>query len=371
MKITIVGGGNAGCLTALHYAYYTTHRDDIEIELIYDPTISPERVGQASVLSTPCLLWEALDFDWYNNKLDAVFKSGILYENWGKKNKEVFHPFPADRMAMHFEPKKLQEVILNSGMFNVVEDNIDVVDDIDSDFIFDCKGKPKELGDYEELPNPVNSAILGVGKTVDADMHWTRAVATPDGWCFIIPNKNKPSSYGYIYNRNITSKEKATENFHSLFDIESNHNLNFRNYLAKNPVRDNRIIKNGNALFFLEPLESQAVEAYATWNKITFDMIVLKARSIEDGCEHIKRYTRETANFILWHYKNGSAYDTPFWDYANTLQIVDPKFDKMVKMASAPNLHPWQMQALDKQDEVGYGQWSVWNFKNWIKGVAA
>ena len=111
MKITIVGGGNAGCLTALHYAYYTSNQPDIKIELRHDPEIQSEKVGQATVLTTPCLLWEALGFDWHNNKLDATFKSGILYENRGNKNKKFFHGFPADRMAMHFSPKRLQERI--------------------------------------------------------------------------------------------------------------------------------------------------------------------------------------------------------------------------------------------------------------------
>ena len=37
MKVVIVGGGNAGCMTALHIGWYTRANKDVEVELIYDP----------------------------------------------------------------------------------------------------------------------------------------------------------------------------------------------------------------------------------------------------------------------------------------------------------------------------------------------
>ena len=56
MKISIVGGGNAGCITALHYAFYTQDIDNLEIELIYNPDIPPEPVAQGTLLDVPKLL---------------------------------------------------------------------------------------------------------------------------------------------------------------------------------------------------------------------------------------------------------------------------------------------------------------------------
>ena len=47
-KITVVGGGNAGCFTALYCAWMDKQKD-FEVELIYDPEIPPERVGQATI----------------------------------------------------------------------------------------------------------------------------------------------------------------------------------------------------------------------------------------------------------------------------------------------------------------------------------
>ena len=58
-KITVVGGGNAGCFTALYCAWMDKQKD-FEVELIYDPEIPPERVGQATILEASALLWACL-----------------------------------------------------------------------------------------------------------------------------------------------------------------------------------------------------------------------------------------------------------------------------------------------------------------------
>ena len=78
-KIIILGRGNAGCFTALHFSYYLP---DYTVELIYDPDVPPEKVGQASLLEAPELLWKALGINWYDNPINATNKLVILYENW-------------------------------------------------------------------------------------------------------------------------------------------------------------------------------------------------------------------------------------------------------------------------------------------------
>ena len=108
---------------------------DFEGELIYDPEIPPERVGQATILEASALLWAATGFNWYDNKIHATMKSGILYENWGKTDK-LFHPFPADSMAIHYCPWEMQASILTSGRFKTTYKNLPELGDIDSDYIF-------------------------------------------------------------------------------------------------------------------------------------------------------------------------------------------------------------------------------------------
>ena len=112
MKVSVVGGGNAGVFTALYLAWHGK-KSNLEIELIYNPEIPPERVGQAALLSPPRLLFEATGFNWYDNQIHATFKSGILYEGFGKVNDKVIHPFPACNMAMHYCPWEMQRYVLN------------------------------------------------------------------------------------------------------------------------------------------------------------------------------------------------------------------------------------------------------------------
>ena len=47
MKVTVVGAGNGGSFTALHWGWYSRDKD-VEVELIYNPDTPPERVGQAN-----------------------------------------------------------------------------------------------------------------------------------------------------------------------------------------------------------------------------------------------------------------------------------------------------------------------------------
>ena len=376
MKITVLGRGNAGCLTALYYSYYTRNQKNIHIELLHDPDIPPERVGQATVLEPPGLLWKALGINWYDNPIDATPKLGILYENWGKKNHKFFHPFPLNDITLHYTPSKLQDVILESEYFNVEEKHINDYNQIDSDFIFDCRGRhTNKQDDYYNLINPVNSVLLGESNSKECDINWTRAVATPDGWTFVIPKTTQNTSYGYLYNDKITSIEEASANFEKLFDfskgeIEKKISLKFNNYIAKRPIIDDRIILGGNRLFFLEPLEATAIQAYLFWAQRTFWWIIDKRSNPNFATEELYKYTTQLQNFILWHYMFGSKYNTPFWRYVQKFTIVDDEFHNIVKTIKKFSL----IDIIDDQIDIGisphgYGQWMPWSFKNWYEGM--
>jgi hypothetical protein len=377
VKITILGRGNAGCLTALHYGYYTRHRTDISIELIYDPNIPPEKVGQATLLEPPKLLWAALGMNWYDNSISATPKLGILYENWGKKNDKIFHPFPFNSLSLHYHPAKLQDTILKSKYFKVIKKHINSYDQIDSDFIFDCRGRHiTNWNDYNILINPLNAVLLGEGKSKAADINWTRAVATPDGWTFVIPNTTQTTSYGYLYNDKITPINEAAANFKKLFNLakqgiylnEKVDNFKFKNYVAKKPIIDNRIILSGNRLFFLEPLESTAIAAYLTWGRFVWDWIIDKKSTPESITNQFHAHVDQIQNFIMWHYTFGSKYNTPFWKAAKKLKIKDPLFHEVLNEAK---LSP--MVELIEADTIGssdsYGQWHKYNLKCWYNGM--
>ena len=366
MKISVVGGGNAGVFTALFLAWYG-RKSNLEIELIHDPSIPAERVGQATLLTPPKILHDATGFDWYDNQIHATFKSGILYEGWGRINDKVFSPFPASSMGMHYCPWEMQSHILNCGLFNVVESSVEDVRSVDSDLVIDCRGKPDDYSDYEELINPTNACILAKPNWDTSKQHWSRHVATPDGWTFVVPtaldSPSRSGGIGYCYNSNITSKEDAEKNMLELFDVEITKHVNYKNYVAKNPVIDDRVILNGNRLFFLEPLESSATEAY-----IEIPKYIIRYGDVGGLGHAIKEYIKHTQNFILWHYQFGSKYDTPFWNYASSLKFIDPKFDSILRECKNTKMLDIKFDERNGCDPC-YGQWARSVFKKWYNGM--
>ena len=119
-KIAIIGAGNAGCISALHF-YYHNH-DKYEIEIYHSPGEHPiERVGQGTVVPPAELIASVLDLNWYapENPIGATFKTGILYEGWGKSKDEFFHPFPMTNMSMHYVPQKLSNAVLELSLIHI------------------------------------------------------------------------------------------------------------------------------------------------------------------------------------------------------------------------------------------------------------
>ena len=373
-KITVVGGGNAGCLTALYCAWHGKGKVEVEVELIHNPKIPPERVGQGTVLEAPALLWAATGFNWYNNNIHATFKSGILYENWGKVNDKVYHTFPADSMAMHYSPWDMRQSILNSGHFKVTESSVLDTKNIDADYIFDCRGKPKDLSDYTTLRNPINACLLGKPLWKTTDEYWSRHVATPDGWTFVIPahpdSPTHDNSIGYCYNSKITKRKDAEKNFADMFDVEIKDHIKFKNYVAKEPVIDGRIFLNGNRLFFLEPLESTAIQAYTQVARDVFNHYIPGKSNVQSLSNHILSYIRQLQTFILWHYQFGSKYDTPFWEYAKSIPFETyGHFDKYLGYSKISDCMPDLDRYGGRTQNKNYGQWPPASFKNWNEGM--
>ena len=374
MKIAIVGAGNGGCLTALHLGWYSRESKDIEVELIYNPDISPEPVGQATTILAPKLLWAALGFNWYNNPIHATLKTGILYEGWGNKENH-FHEFAGDAVGMHFCPWELQDYILKSKWFKVTESNVLDVNNVDADYVIDCRGKPKDLSNYEKLDNPLNACILAKPNWDTLQNPWSRHITTPDGWTFVIPTDESSPSHkncvGYSYNNNITSKEDAEKNLLNMFDVEINKHIEFDNYVAKDAVIDGRIFLNGNRLLVLDPLESNSSAVYLTFARNIIN-VILKKMTPEEANITIKRRIEQTKNFILFHYQSGSKYNTPFWDYAKTFKFSDNLFDEFLQHSLNHDSFYCKSTSYGgmSDDNVGgYGVWEVFSFRNWVEGM--
>lgn len=377
MKITVLGRGNAGCLTALHYAYYTKiNNENVEVELIHDSKKPTLVVGQATIPHLPHFLWEAIGSNLYNNQNDlkATLKAGTLFEGWGKYNDKLFHGFPLGTYALHYDTKQVQDYIINNskGLFDVKvkDENVINYDNIDSDYIFDCRGWPTDKTNYDTLMNPLNAVICSNINKVEDETMWTRACATPDGWAFYIPLHDQVS-LGYMYNSNITTREQAEKNFKDQFNIDSvRESFPFHQYICKTPIIDDRVIMQGNKLFFLEPLESTSVATYDAWNRMTYDWIINKNFTSQQTTEKVRSYINDVQNFILYHYAFGSKFDTPFWNYAKEMadKLDDKNFDNILNYSINEDELTIRNLGLRDNDKQ-YAQWKPWNIKVWHDGM--
>ncbi len=357
-KISIVGAGNAGCLTALHYHYWG--RDDIDkITIYHDPTIPIERVGQGSALTVTDLLFNTLNIDFIeNNPIKATPKHGIMYENWG--HQDVFHNFPMGKIACHYVPNLLSEVVLNSGLFNVVEGSIvNPEQEIDSDWIFDCRGKSHQ-GSRKKLNNPLNSVLLGKKPGRDLTLTYTRCVATPDGWTFVIPNHDS-ISYGYLFNNTVTTSEEAQANFTSMFDVISDAEIVFENYIENTMWNGKRTILNGNRLSFLEPLEATSTGFHLYTAREAWEHI-FNGKSKAECNLKVQREMKRIEAFILWHYEAGARFDTPFWEHTKKFQSEPDAELELFKNFVLENDHINQWKVSEN-----YSQWPPYSIDKWMR----
>ena len=343
MKITIVGRGTAGCMSA---AYFARH-SGCEIDWYYDPNIKPQAVGEGANLTLPSRLQDCLNFSPKDfNKIDGTIKTGIYKDGWGKNMKPYFHDFPSPATSIHFNAIKLQEYVESkiSNFVNIKKENVDIKN-IDSDFILDCSGKPKNFDDYylsEYIP--VNSVFVTQCYWDFPRFNHTLTIARPYGWVFGIPLQNR-CSIGYMYNKDINTLEEVQEDVKHIFEhydlipSTDTNSFSFNNYKRRNNFNGN-IAYNGNASFFLEPLEATSfgnVDAinYMTLNHWFYDF------KLDISERNYHATIDATENIIMLHYYAGSKFVTDFWEYAEErgrkcLEYADDSLYYMMKNSTTP-----------------------------------
>lgn len=341
MKLAVVGAGTAGSQTILHLA---KHFPTCEIEWYFDPNIPTQSVGEGAPLSLPRNLSENLGFNYFKDlyEVDGTLKTGILKENWGKKVQKYFHPFPSPNASMHFNAKKLQNFIFErvKDKVKIYEKNVKY-ENIDADYTVICSGSPKTFEEYNKAEYiPVNSVFITQCYWEQPRFDYTLTIARPYGWVFGIPLQNR-CSIGYLFNNTINTLDEVKEDVKQVFldynltPSEDINHFSFKNYYKKINFTD-RVCYNGNASFFLEPLEATSTEVMDTIQRSVYDIL---ERNLTPNDANII-YTNEIEqiqNMILMHYFAGSTFDTDFWKYAEELgkkcverkMSQDPKFVEM------------------------------------------
>lgn len=363
-KIAVIGRGTAGVLAAAHFLHYS----DCLVDFYFDHEIKPQAVGEGSNLVLPMRLHQTIDFNHEDlSKLDGSFKYGIKKTGWGN-GKEFTHNFPPPNVGYHFNAIKLQDYIIdkikNHARLRIIETNI-THDEIDSDFIMDCTGKPKNYEDFEITQSiPVNSVYVTQCYWDYAKFQYTLTLARPYGWVFGIPLQNR-CSIGYLYNNAINDLDEIKEDVKHIFQEyglnPSDHTnaFSFKNYYRKNNF-NNRVAYNGNASFFLEPLEATSISFMDAINRMAFDTWIDNLDYRISNQNYLK-HIAEIEHMIMLHYFAGSVFDTEFWRFAQprgreniTHALSNNKFLEMVEYSKYNN------PALSAKED--FGTWWLGSF---------
>jgi tryptophan halogenase len=339
-KLAVIGLGTAGVQSLSHFLFYLNN--EWEVVSISDPSIPIFGIGESTNPSFVNAISFGTNFCMYDEliggSLNSTVKYGTMYEKW--RNIDFINPLIGSNAALHIDTFKLKEWAIEKfskkwgSKFKIIEGTVkDVktindkaivkVDDLsyEFDYVMDCSGRPKDYSDYNVLTSTTNSCLVHNIKTGSNFLH-TKHVATQDGWMFVIPLKTR-TSYGYLYNSEITNKDAAKENFskeikvpvNELDDIE----YSFKSYFSKKVI-DGRVIKNGNNALFLEPMFANSLWLYDSINKLLMDKINQKENL--DINDIFYKNVKAVSDMIHYMYHGGSLYKTPFWEW-----IVDKSKD--------------------------------------------
>ena len=387
-RIAVVGRGTAGSLAAASVT--RLHPDgDHELHHIYDSRIPVIGVGEGS---WPSLVQElhqltSLPHETVQQRLKGTRKYGVAFEGWGRRSQDFTHYFTPQQVsyAYHLSADLMGELLHESTRAQHIDARVlninRVADGAEVEFegraperydlVFDARGFPKELQPERHIDIsfiPTNTAVIRRCPAIIEERQdgpvtehtYTRAVARPHGWVFVIP-LTAHTSYGYIFNRDVSSLAEVESDFDEFLEkdgvpeFEQRAVISFPNYVHRQ-IFDGAIARVGNAAAFMEPLEATAIVSA----QLQVGM-VLQIR-LNRPFEHLARDAPVVNRFLInnmlcyglfvgWHYSCGSRYDSEFWRHARGhvwpqhRKAVEPelvdcaalhKFDEMIDLPKAP-----------------------------------
>ena len=415
--IAIVGGGTAGCISAL---VLKRRFPSLDIRIIESEKIGIVGVGEGTTEQ-----WEdfveyvGLDHKEIIREWGATFKMGIRYDNWddepfmqalyskygdingyyaayahlisnNRPNRELQPEWVWDNecphgdiptIQYHFDTFKLNKFLHTKckerGIDIVIDDltqvkyhrngNISsVVSETDkyyADFFIDCSGFRRFLSknilwkSYSKYL-PLNSAIAFQTEEMEEYNMWTKATAHSSGWGWTIPVQGKTGN-GYVYSDNFISKEEAHEEMENYLGRKIEDVKHFKFDAGRlEKFWNKNCVSIGLSSNFVEPLEASSIGSAIYQSFILLAML---------PSYDYKRYNEITINmfdnivdFIVAHYLVRRE-DTPFWKMIkNNLKIPDSLQHNLdtwkYRMPHTTDIHiPWAMFYSNHYIPILYG----------------
>ena len=352
-KVAVIGRGTAGALAAASVS--RLHPDpDHTLHHIYDSRIPIIGVGEGS---WPSLVRELRDLSGLPHetvqlRLSGTRKFGARFEGWGRLGQDFIHYFSPQQVAYayHLSADVMAELLHAATRAEHVDAKVLGISKVEGgaqvefegrpperyDLVFDARGFPRELNPDDHIDIsfiPTNCAVIRRCPAVveappdgpSEEPTYTRAVARPHGWVFVIP-LTVHTSYGYVFNRDVSDLADVEADFDALLaeegvsDFEQRAVIRFPNFVHRR-IYDGAVARVGNAAVFMEPLEATAIRLAQLQIALILRMRFNRpAEYTENDAPVINRFMVNDALaaglFVGWHYALGSKYDSPFWRYA-------------------------------------------------------
>jgi tryptophan 7-halogenase len=355
-KLAMIGRGTAGCMSAGAMLHYT----DYNIDWYFDSSIKPQPVGEGAFAGFSTQLYEIFNFTYGDLPLvDGTIKTG--QKKIGFSKNPVLNYFPPPHVGYHFNALKLQDYIVNKlsldNRINIIDKNV-TADDIDADFVMDCSGRPTNFDDHTLTDSiPVNSAYVTQCFWDHPTFSETLNIASPHGWVFCVPLQNR-CAVGYLYNKDINTLDDIKDDVKNIFEeyqltpSDQTSHFTWKNYYRKENFTD-RVVYNGSASMFLEPLETTPLWLSTQVQNMAIDLWNKKVTAKNLNTFYIQ-LVKEIETIILLHYYSSTKYNTKFWNHARLIaekhflsKENDPDFKNILKIIN-PKHSPFL---------INYGIW--------------
>ena len=352
-KIAVVGRGTAGSLAASSITRVLRGADH-ELHHIYDSRIPVIGVGEGSWPGLVLQLQQLtkLPLEALQMRLKATRKYGVAFDGWGQRNRDFIHHFlPRQQSyAYHLSADSLVDLLCEDSRTRHIDAKVlDITRAAGGarvefenlppeyyDLVFDARGFPARLDPSQHISIPfipTNTAVIRRCPAIVAAPRngpvlqhtYTRSVARPHGWIFVIP-LTEYTSYGYIFNRDVASPAEIEADFDAFLDkegiseFEQRAVIPFPNFVHR-ALYDGTVARIGNAAAFMEPLEATAIAAVQV--QIGLVLHTRLSRPVEKHEQDIPVVNRFLVKnmlyfglFVGWHYACGSKYDSGFWRHA-------------------------------------------------------
>jgi len=322
-KLAVIGRGTVGCISVAEFLHLT----DWEIDWYYDPDTPASGVGEGTTALLPQRLHSSLLFTYEDLiAVGGTIKRGINKIGWSGSG-DYMHNFSLGMTGVHFSAEMLQnflfEHIRDTGSVSLVQKNVKH-DDIDADFILDCSGRQTIDDSYNKLEYTItNCCLVAHCSWGNPQFDYTKAIAMPHGWMFVIPLQNR-CTFGYVHNSNMADMETIKE---ELMAVVASNNLepyampvlNFDNYYKKQNFCG-RVVFNGNASFFVDPMEATSTTTALGVNLLARDMWTGVEGASQEACNKIyEDDINEVEAMIALHYLKNPGFNTEFWNNATYL----------------------------------------------------